>query len=180
MVERRQIRKAEVLAEALALLESGDELSLRRLAVNLGVQAPSLYHYFGNKKVLQQALVKEGNRLLLEDMREAVGRKKKKSAFVAVAVAYLGFARRRSVLYSFMMRDFEIHEEASTEQALWRMMLKAVSDVSGVPDDISTAVAVWSFLHGFADLERSGRFGAAGPKYGFETGMEAFMQFCES
>src|SRR4051794_37289272 len=58
---------------------------------------------------------------------------------------------------------------------LWNFVLVLISAVSGEPDDTSRAVAFWSFLHGFTELERAGQFGKSGPQAGFEVGLSALL-----
>jgi hypothetical protein len=40
---------------------------------------------------------------------------------------------------------------------------------------LTSAVALWAFLHGFVSLERQGAFGASGPQAGLATGLEALL-----
>lgn len=176
MAQARKLHSQLVLEAAIDLLEKKgrDAVSLRTIARLLGVKAPSLYRYFGDKAALEAAIVEEGNRLLLEATRSALGRKKRRPAFASVAVAYLEFARKRPVLYAFMMEGRDVPVAASTAgKQLWKLLLGVVAGVSGNLDNTSAAVAVWSFLHGFASLEQAGRFGKAGPQKGFEVGLEA-------
>jgi hypothetical protein len=51
-----------------------------------------------------------------------------------------------------------------------------VGGLTGDPDDTAAAVAFWAFLYGYVESERSGLFGASGPKGGFEVGLEALIE----
>lgn len=90
--------------------------------------------------------------------------------------AYLRFARERFSLYTFVVQNGISKTYGSkASKAVWNLLLEAASGVSGQPDDTAAAVAVWSFLHGYATLEHAGAFGASGPKGGLERGVEAFL-----
>ncbi len=64
-------------------------------------------------------------------------------------------------------------------QRLWQFILAQVSLASGQPDDTAETVALWAFLHGFAELERSGLYGLSGPGAGFERGLAALLSWQE-
>ncbi|GAA4803037.1 TetR family transcriptional regulator [Nocardioides caeni] len=54
-------RKTDVVARAIALLDSTgvDQLSMRKLAADLGIQPSALYHHFTNKDALLAAIAEE-------------------------------------------------------------------------------------------------------------------------
>jgi AcrR family transcriptional regulator len=189
MAHPKQLDPAEILATAVGLLEEvgSDALSLRAIATRLGVKAPSLYHHFADKAKLEQAIIGEGHRLMLESLRRA-GRDTAdpEQSFRAVALAYLRFARKRPALYFFTMgyvsmghvsmgHDLPEADSSEAGKALWNLLLERVGALSGNPDDTSGAVAAWAFLHGFAVLEHSGRFGKSGPREGLERGLESLI-----
>lgn len=66
--ERRQATKAEIIDAAWAIVraEGLAALSLRDLARNVGMQAPSLYQYFESKNAIYDAMFAQGNRELVE------------------------------------------------------------------------------------------------------------------
>ncbi|WP_036218331.1 TetR/AcrR family transcriptional regulator [Calidithermus chliarophilus] len=165
-----------ILGAALELLEHGGEdgLSLRALAGRLGVKAPSLYRHYPDKTALEVALVEHGNRRLGEALVTASQEPGPEAALGAAARAYLEFARTHPRLYDLMM-DARLSALASREsgKAVWATVLRLVGALTRDPDDTAAAVALWSFLHGYAGLERSGMFGASGPKGGLEAGLRA-------
>jgi hypothetical protein len=96
--------------------------------------------------------------------------------FRRTADAYLRFARERFSLYTFVVQNGLSKTYGSkASKAVWNLLLEAASGVSRQQDDTAAAVAVWSFLHGYATLEHAGAFGASGPKGGLERGVEAFL-----
>lgn len=68
IAQRRQETRATILNEAWAICrESGlPALSLRELASRVGMQAPSLYSYFGSKDEIYDAMYAQGQQALLE------------------------------------------------------------------------------------------------------------------
>jgi AcrR family transcriptional regulator len=167
----------EILEVALELLErDASSLSMRNLAERLGIRAPSLYKYFADKEALEFALINEGAKALLTVLEKAAQNQKPRPAFFAAAKAYVGFARERPELYTLMMTKLAPSAQDSAGKMLWNFVLNLVSKITKKSDDTPAAVAFWSLLHGFSELERSSMFGASGPKGGLEVGLEAFLK----
>jgi AcrR family transcriptional regulator len=178
MAYRKLLEPDEILKTALQLVESDSSqgLSLRAVATALGVKAPSLYRYFPQKEALEAAVAEEACRTLLayiQDAGESVSGPEER--FRATGEAYLRFAREHVALYTFLAERFHKMYGFPASKAVWDALLEATSAVSGQPDDTGAAVAAWSFLHGYAMLERSGAFGASGPRGGLERGLAAFL-----
>jgi AcrR family transcriptional regulator len=178
MAYPKLLSSEEILKTAVHLVEHGDAdgLSLRAVAAELGVKAPSLYRYFQDKEALEVAVAEEILTVMLGEFRTASATADPATRFRRMTDAYLRFARERSPLYAFVMQNR--HPErygAGAGKAVWNLLLDAASGVSGQPDDTAAAVATWAFLHGYATLEHSGAFGPSGPKGGLERGVEAFL-----
>jgi AcrR family transcriptional regulator len=165
----------EILKVALELLEQdARSLSMRNLAKRLTMKAPSLYRHFADKDALELALVAEGAKAMRLELENAAKGLKPDKVFTAVAKAYLLFAKQRPELYTLMMSKLSSPEGASKD--LWNFVLSLLSGVTKKNDDTASAVAFWSFLHGYSVLENSGMFGASGPRGGLEVGLEAFLK----
>jgi len=179
MAHQKQLDPEGIVQTAVQLLEEeGPEgLSLRAVAKSLGVKAPSLYNYFADKATLERAVIAQGQRLLLEFVRSRMrSLDESETAIRKLASAYVKFARRRPALYFFVMHHSVPHADATPAgKELWRLLLGRVGAITGNADDTSGAVAVWAFLHGFAVLEHSRRFGKSGPRQGFERGIGALI-----
>ena len=74
--ERRRLQRSEETRRAILdatgalLVEDGYEgFSMRRLAARCGYTAPSIYHHFGDKQGLLDAVVEERFQLILERLR---------------------------------------------------------------------------------------------------------------
>jgi hypothetical protein len=98
---------------------------------------------------------------------------------ITVAQAYRRFAAGHAGLYAALVTDTTnsswADQRGSARKALWDMLLRVVAGLTGNADDTGAAVAVWSFLHGFAHLGEAGMFGASGPRDGFERGLAALI-----
>lgn len=166
-----------ILRTALRMVEEHhpQEFSLRALASALGVKAPSLYRYFPQKEALETAVAEEACRVFLAELESAVVSGGPEAQFRATADAYLRFARERFPLYLFIAERIPQTYGLPASKAVWNVLLEAASRVSGRPDDTASAVALWSFLHGYAMLEHAGAFGASGPRGGLERGLTAFL-----
>jgi len=68
--QREETQRAILDATELLLVEAGYEgFSMRRLAARCGYTAPSIYHHFGDKQSLLDAVVEERFQLILERLR---------------------------------------------------------------------------------------------------------------
>ncbi|WP_424949821.1 TetR/AcrR family transcriptional regulator [Deinococcus sp.] len=171
-----KISVADIQRAALRILEDQglEALSMRPLAEALGVRASSLYRHVAHREALLSLLSEEAAvqlRGALEGaaVSEAPGR----PALEALSRAFLAFAQRRPQLYALMHLPRPPESGAGESQRLWQFVLGRVSRASGLPDDTAGTVALWAFLHGYVELERSGLFGLSGPAGGFERGLEA-------
>jgi AcrR family transcriptional regulator len=178
MAYPKLLSSEEILKTAVHMVEHSDAngLSLRAVALALGVKAPSLYRYFSDKEALEVAVAEKILSVMLGEFHAASSAADPDTRFRRTVDAYLHFARERFPLYAFVMQDGLSKTYGSkTGKAVWNLLLNAASGVSGQPDDTAAAVATWSFLHGYATLEHSGAFGPSGPKGGLERGVEAFL-----
>lgn len=178
MAYPKLLSSEDILKTAVHLVEHGDAdgLSLRAVAAELGVRAPSLYRYFPDKEALEVAVAEAIQILILGEFQTASATADPDAKFCRIVDAYLRFARERFPLYAFVMQNRHPERYGSgAGKAVWNLVLQAASGVSGQLDDTAAAVAIWAFLHGYATLEHSGAFGPSGPKGGLERGVEAFL-----
>jgi AcrR family transcriptional regulator len=138
------------------------------------MKAPSLYRHFPDKDTLELALVNEGAKAMRLELEKVARGLKANQAFLEVAKAYLKFARQRPALYTLMMT--KLSSPGGAPKELWNFVLAVISQVTKHKNDTPAAVAFWAFLHGFSVLERSGMFGASGPRGGLEVGLETFLK----
>ncbi len=151
-------RRDEAVAAALRLLETEGEqaLTMRRVADEIGVRAPSLYKHVSGRDELVAALQAEGLLAMGAAFDTALRRRTPSTRLAALAAAYRDLAVRRPALYRI-----------TTGRPLLRAMLPAGLEdhvggqlAAAVGGDGALARAAWAFAHGMADLEISGRFPA--------------------
>lgn len=167
-----------ILKTAVRLVEYGDidGLSLRAVAAELGVKAPSLYRYFSDKEALEIAIAEYILNVMLGEFRAESATADPETRFRNMVKVYLRYAREHFPLYTFVMQHSHPERYASgAGKAVWDTIVETVSAASQQADNTAAAVATWAFLHGYVTLERAGAFGASGPKGGLERGIEAFV-----
>lgn len=146
MAEDRR-RQAVSAARRLLDAEGEDALSMRRIAGELGIRAPSLYKHFADKAALETALIADG----LQSLYQALDAGDR--GLAGIAASYRRFALAHPHLYSLM-----------TERPLPRTELpagledQAASPLHEVLADEHQARAAWAAAHGLAILEIHGRF----------------------
>lgn len=151
--ELRSARQQQIVDAAWGLLEANgpDGLTMRRLADELGIKAPSLYKHFPNKQVVEAALIDRGFLLWGHAARESLTQTG--DPLANLARAYRAVAVEHPHIYRLM-----------TGGALDRSLLTpGVEEWSGAPlgepfQDPEAARAFWGLLHGLAILEIDGRF----------------------
>jgi AcrR family transcriptional regulator len=159
-----------ILDSAIAIVADvgWDGLSMRSVARRLGVQASSLYHHFADREALEIELGRRAARELLQHLEGVKG-------LAAVAEVYLAFARSKPALYQLIANRSTGADGTRESKAIWNRLLEEVGEITGKADDTGSAVAVWSYLHGYAQLEAAGKFGASGDRGGFRKGMESLI-----
>lgn len=141
-------RAREIVAAARVLLEreGWERVTMRDLADEIGIRAPSLYKHFANKDAV-------------------------KSALVAVALAESGAALRPVSDVAGLLRDYRAVARANPN--LYRLATVGPLDREALPDGLEewsgspffevtgaahAAQALWAAAHGMAILEIDGRF----------------------
>lgn len=150
-------RRDDILDAARLILEKEgpDALTMRRLAADVGMQAPSLYKHVADKDALATELVAIGLREMGEVLHAAVAKPGRRGAVTALLAAY----RQHAVANPNMYR-------LATSGPLQRDLLPAgLEDWAGEPflvavGDPVRAQALWSMAHGMVILEIDGRYPA--------------------
>jgi AcrR family transcriptional regulator len=151
----RSDRRAEIVQAARRILESegADALTMRRLAGQLGMQAPSLYKHFPNKAAVERALIEDA----FFDMGDIT--------HTALHAPGLDTALER------LTTAYRLH--ALQHPNLYRLATAGPLDRDGLPEglenwagnpwfvvsgDSTLAQALWSFAHGMVILELDDRY----------------------
>ena len=153
MADRLTSRARDVVAVGRRLLEleGPDALTMRRVADELGIRAPSLYKHLPHKGALETAIIAEGFEEAAAAFESAVdGDDDPLTAFVA---AYRAFASAHPHVYRLM-----------TERPLPREHLppgleaRAAAPLLRALGSAPRARAAWAFIHGMTILELDARF----------------------
>ena len=92
---REDARRAILDATEVLLVESGYEaFSMRRLAERCGYTAPTIYHYFNDKKGLFDTLLEERFRRMVDSVRRVRRSEDPVERLLAVGQAFLRFGLR--------------------------------------------------------------------------------------
>jgi AcrR family transcriptional regulator len=142
-------RQRDIVAAARRILESEGPaaVTMRRVAAELGIRAPSLYKHVADKGVVEGLLQQHAMAEFGAAMR-AAGR-----APHEVAAAYRAWALRNPHLYEIAVRrPLRRDVVGTTEQFAAEPLIEAFG---GDPD---RAMAFLGLAHGLVDLELSGHF----------------------
>lgn len=160
-------RRDEVVDVAEQVLEQDgvDAVTMRRLAAELGIRAPSLYKHVRDKAEIEAALQERALRQLAESLAPCA------DDLRALAAAYRRWALGHPGLYA-LSAEHVLHRDrlsAGTEDAAAAPLVRVVAG------DIDRARALWGFAHGLVSLELAGRFPAdADIDAAWASGLEAF------
>ncbi|MFI5281651.1 MAG: TetR/AcrR family transcriptional regulator [Candidatus Dormibacterales bacterium] len=141
------------VASRLLASEGRAALTMRRIASELGIQAPSLYKHFHDKRALEAALIADG----LRELGSAMGAALLDGAepVEAVAGAYRRFGLQHSHLYR-LMNDGPLPRDL-LPPGLEDDVSRPLVEIFG--DRVRARVA-WAAAHGLVSLELAGRFPA--------------------
>ncbi len=130
-------------------------LSLRALAVAIGVSHTAFRRHFGSREGVLNALAVRGNVVLAERLRAAAGT----GEFVEVGVAYVRFALAEQGLFAVMFRSDLLDNddpELISARAEALAPLRAGVRALGPADPTAAEVAHWGVVHGVATLALTG------------------------
>lgn len=161
--------RAALIAAAREALETmrPEDITLKSLAVRLGVSQPAPYRHFANRDALLAAVAADGFVRFREAMETAQASAEGSGRFMAASLAYLEFGRANRGVYRLMFAssllstaDDEPLHDAS--RASFELLLQGVAE-SAPPETVqATAVWIWSTLHGLVMLDAEGMLGGPG------------------
>ena len=155
---RKSAVRQEILRSAEALLLEGgaDGLSVRKVAERAGCSAPTLYHHFGDKSGLVDAVLEERFAEVLEVMRRVPRGSQPASHFRELALAFIRFALANPGHYRLLTttprpRDADLLPSAEAARTLVKNALAEVARAGG----LAAADAEEAFQITWAELKRS-------------------------
>ena len=161
--QRQEARRSILDATERLIIEGdGDDFSIRALARRCGYSAPTIYHYFGDKDGLIDALLEERFASLFEQLKGVELNGGPLEDLRRLALAFVDFGVNRPPFYrliSTLSRKGEDRTPPSVEKSLeilrapMRELAAAGSLRSG--DSELAEQALWALLHGLASLRIS-------------------------
>jgi AcrR family transcriptional regulator len=159
----------EILDAAVAVIGrtgDADAMSIRALAGEVGVTAPSIYRHFADKAAILRALLARSFAQFEEHLEAAAaGSRTPFTRLRRRSEAYLEFANQQPGQYRLLFSaaslgprqlglDGEAHPGAGSYEALVKSVEACVQAGArpGAPASL-VALQLWSTLHGYADLK---------------------------
>ena len=161
----------EIIEAASELLERGGSeaaITLRAVARQVGITAPSIYPHFANREEILSAVITRAFDAMVARLRLAVqGDQDPVARLRAAAHAYVAFAAEQPHRYRVLFERHRppgapaIREAETVEQMLgadaFAVLLNAVRDciaagASKAPSPVASATELWIALHGYVTL----------------------------
>lgn len=151
----RAARVDEIVTVARAVLdaEGADAVTMRRIAADLGIRAPSLYKHLDGKVAIEVLLAEDALVEVGTALHAAVVRPGRRGEVAAVAATYRAYGRTHPNLYRLVTGPTFPRAELSA----------GVEDWAGEPfllatGDAHRGQALWAWAHGMVSLEIDERF----------------------
>lgn len=144
----------EIIDAAARILErDGREgLTMRAIAAELGIRAPSLYKHIANKRQVEVTLMAEALQQQAELFEKVVANSD--DPVPGIGAAYRSWALQHPHLYA-LMNDQPLPRSELPEGLEERAVIPLLDAVGG---DMDRARAAWAFAHGMVTLELADRF----------------------
>jgi AcrR family transcriptional regulator len=165
-------QRGEILDAACDLLVSGglDGLSMRKLAMQLGVTAPALYRHYENKEAVLVDVVGEAFKVYAQYVYRALDGRTPVERFRLTGQWYLAFALEHPQYYALLHAAHEImgnqalpHEATDHAYAVGQFMVDRVREAmecgmlkAGPPETV--AWTMWAHAHGLVSIYHRGLF----------------------
>ncbi|HWD51580.1 MAG TPA: TetR/AcrR family transcriptional regulator [Acidimicrobiales bacterium] len=170
----RSARVTQIIEAAREVLENEGPgfLTMRRLADELGIQAPSLYKHFPGKAGVELALIEDGMADIGEVTHRAIHQPGSEGRLNALLDAYHRYSVTHPNLYRLATGGPLARDQLPSGLEEW-----AGNPWFVVTGDPALAQALWSFAHGMVMLELDDRYppGSDLPQT-WRTGAAAFAR----
>jgi AcrR family transcriptional regulator len=160
--QREEARRAILEATEALLLEAGGEaFGVRALAARCGYTAPTIYHYFGDKDGLIDALLEERFAALLAEVQSAELTRDPVENLRRMLRSYLRFGERNPTFYRLLLasraRGGADRSPPAVEAAVQIMMqpwedLRASGRLDEHVSPDAAAQSFWGLIHGLTAL----------------------------
>ncbi len=154
--------RREILGAASALLYEGgaDGLTIRRLALRCGYTAPAIYHIFGDKAGLLDAILREAIDELIERIDQVPEHPEPRERLRAQFREIVRFGREHPTNYRLIeaLRPEQVPPILDVEETTRRLREPLVSMASSgefAADPMVVHQAMWALMHGLISLPAS-------------------------
>jgi AcrR family transcriptional regulator len=176
-VVTRSPRAEQIVECARRLIEQGEgeRLTMRRLADELGIQAPSLYKHFPDKQAITTAVHVDYLREQVDALAGALAADDGEHPLIRVTHAFRDYALANRELYRFLFGlPYPRAEAGEVLKRLRVQWLKAAGD-----SDL--AVAAYAFARGMVDMELHSLYPVRdSPADAYAAGLAALVARAES
>ncbi len=161
---RTKIDKETVLCRAAEMINTSPDqnLSLKLLAEDLGIQSPSLYYYFKGIDDLKRELMLFGWRQMDNNMLRSMVGLSGYEAIKAMAHAFYEYATTNAGVFNVMLwyNQFESDETAETISESFTALIKIMGTLGISELNACHLIRTFrGFLQGFSQLVNHGAFG---------------------
>jgi AcrR family transcriptional regulator len=159
------LRAALIAAVREALETTAPEaITLKSLALRLGVSQPAPYRHFPSREALLAAVAADGFERFAEALRAAEAGAPAPERFERSALAYLDFGRANRGVYRLMfasnlLKTTDDEPLSRAAAASFQILLAGVAQRVAPQRVYAVAVWVWATLHGLVMLEAEGLSG---------------------
>jgi AcrR family transcriptional regulator len=155
------LRAALILAAREALETTAPEtITLKSLALRLGVSQPAPYRHFESREALLAAVAADGFERFHAALLEAAGNGPAEDIFERACLAYIEFGRANIGVYRLMFASGALRMAdqnlARASEAAFNFLLAGVSQRAPKANAEVLAIWVWSSLHGMVMLMAEG------------------------
>lgn len=139
-----------------------EEITLKALALRLGVSQPAPYRHFASREALLQAVAADGFRRFRDAMAAADAQATGEDSLTAASLAYVRFGQQNRGVYRLMFASRLMHAAdpesplAQASAASFHYLLDGVSPHAPPGRARAIAVWIWSTLHGIVMLDAEG------------------------
>lgn len=150
-------RRQQIVEAARRLLEEQGPaaLSMRNVAAEIGIRAPSLYEHVTDKRALESAIIADALTEHGLAQSKALESEPGDDPLMGMAMRYRDWALTHPHLYRLIYsRDLDRSDPAVAEAE--RIAAIPIRSLTG--GDIPASRAIWSFAHGMVSLELADRF----------------------
>jgi len=164
--------RTRILTAAKAIHEHAgvDGLSMRRIAAQLGVTAPAIYHHFVNRDAILEAVSDDGFDRLVARLGRPSRKRPPLRRCLDILVGYREFALDEPHLFAVMFvahrkrarrfpDDFAARRSAAFSLLADRVAAAMAARELRDDDPNEVALTLWAHAHGLILLQRAGRFG---------------------